>query len=278
MADFINTLEVLGDDAVMDGIIDRSISSSFNDDTITKISAYAFAYCKNLTSVCFPIATSIGEGAFRDSGLKAITPETFPFVTTLSGRYTFQNSDLETVEWPSLISAEGGPWSFDGCKSLRSISFPNWSTLGNNPAYFTKCTSLTDVNLPAMTVGPSFEGCTSLETITLPSAKRVVSAFNGCTSLQVVDLPACEVVGGQNGFKNCPLEALILRSTTMCTLDFFNNGQALYLPFNGTGIAAGTGYIYVPKALVDSYKVATNWSNYAAQFRAIEDYPDVCGG
>ena len=37
-------------------------------------------------------------------------------------------------------------------------------------------------------------------------------------------------------------------------------------------IASGAGYIYVPAALVDSYKVATNWSTYAAQFRALEDY------
>jgi hypothetical protein len=29
--------------------------------------------------------------------------------------------------------------------------------------------------------------------------------------------------------------------------------------------------------LVDSYKTATNWSKYATQIRAIEDYPDICG-
>ena len=46
----------------------------------------------------------------------------------------------------------------------------------------------------------------------------------------------------------------------------------------GTLIASGTGYIYVPKALVDSYKSATNWTTYASQIRAIEDYPDVTGG
>ena len=42
--------------------------------------------------------------------------------------------------------------------------------------------------------------------------------------------------------------------------------------FKNTPIASGTGYIYVPRALVDSYKVATNWATYAAQFRALEDY------
>jgi hypothetical protein len=48
--------------------------------------------------------------------------------------------------------------------------------------------------------------------------------------------------------------------------------------FVNTPIAKSTGYIYVPRALVDSYKSATNWSTYANQIRAIEDYPDITGG
>ena len=41
---------------------------------------------------------------------------------------------------------------------------------------------------------------------------------------------------------------------------------------NDGPIMKGEGYIYVPRALVDSYKVATNWSSWATQFRALEDY------
>ena len=48
--------------------------------------------------------------------------------------------------------------------------------------------------------------------------------------------------------------------------------------FTNTPIKSGAGYIYVPAALVDSYKAATNWSVYADQIRAIEDYPDITGG
>ena len=44
-----------------------------------------------------------------------------------------------------------------------------------------------------------------------------------------------------------------------------------------TPIAQGTGYIYVPKNLMEQYKVATNWTLYATQFRAIEDYLDIIG-
>ena len=48
--------------------------------------------------------------------------------------------------------------------------------------------------------------------------------------------------------------------------------QGTTVTLKNTPIASGTGYIYVPAALVDSYKAATNWSNFAAQFRALEDY------
>lgn len=78
---------------------------------------------------------------------------------------------------------------------------------------------------------------------------------------------------GAYAFNGCSaLTALILRNPdSVVTL---TNTNAL----SGTPIASGTGYIYVPSALVDSYKAATNWSTYAAQFRAIEDYPDITGG
>ena len=70
-----------------------------------------------------------------------------------------------------------------------------------------------------------------------------------------------------NAFAYCEaMESLILRKTSaICTL-------ANTSVFRSTPIADGTGYIYVPAALVDSYKAATNWSTYADQFRALEDY------
>ena len=72
---------------------------------------------------------------------------------------------------------------------------------------------------------------------------------------------------GGSAFRGCRgLTTLILRNTEkVCTL---LNTSAL----SSTKIASGTGYIYVPAALIDSYKAASNWSTFAAQFRALEDY------
>lgn len=97
------------------------------------------------------------------------------------------------------------------------------------------------------------------------------NAFCGCTALTVVDVPEVTTIDA-NAFEGCSaLEALILRSNTVVTMA---NANAL----GNSGIANGTGFVYVPSALVDRYKSATNWSVYSAQIRAIEDDPDIYGG
>jgi hypothetical protein len=67
-------------------------------------------------------------------------------------------------------------------------------------------------------------------------------------------------------FTSCSkLTTIILRSEKIAYLGSTN-------ALNVTPVASGTGYIYVPSSLVDSYKSASNWSTYANQFRALEDY------
>lgn len=90
-------------------------------------------------------------------------------------------------------------------------------------------------------------------------------AFYSCGSLIIADFKSVTSVSA-DAFNGCGnLDALILRSDTMCTLI---NKNAL----TNTPIANGTGYIYVPSALLDSYKTATNWSTYSTQFKTISEY------
>lgn len=70
---------------------------------------------------------------------------------------------------------------------------------------------------------------------------------------------------------DCGLDTLILRNSAASTLADKN-------ALSSTKIQSGTGYIYVPSALIDTYKTASGWSTFSARFRAIEDYPDICGG
>ena len=135
---------------------------------------------------------------------------------------------------------------------------------------FNRCSNLTSVNCPAVTsVGEhAFSYCYNLAHINFPSVTNLgMQAVYSCSAITEVDFPALESTTGGAQFSNCSnLVAVILRRTDkVCTLA---NKSA----FTATPIANGTGYIYVPAALVDSYKAATNWSAYSAQFRALEDY------
>ena len=198
---FVNTFDLVGDEALTNSIIDRSITE-IADNLVTSIGDYAFRGCSALTTADFPAVTRIGDSAFNECS--ALTTADFPVATSI------------------------GIGGFYGCSALTTADFPVATSIGQN-------------------------------------------AFNKCSALTTADFPVATSIG-DTAFQNCSkLIAVILRSETMCTLSNTN-------AFTNTPIKSGTGYIYVPRALVDSYKAATNWSTYANQFRAIEDYPDICGG
>mgnify|MGYP004476956295 FL=1 len=118
-----------------------------------------------------------------------------------------------------------------------------------------------------------FNGYTKLVSVEFPAVTSVgVQSFQNCTSLKKADFSVLTNISVW-AFNVCKaLEALIIRTNSVCTLAGINAFA------NNSGIMAGTGYIYVPSTLVDSYKSATNWSTYADQIRAIEDYPSITGG
>lgn len=108
------------------------------------------------------------------------------------------------------------------------------------------------------------------------------SAFAYCSALEKVDLS----MFGDTSQKYTNSDGIIQQntfntSTKFKTLILRNNTEIVKLAnvnaFTYTQIAGRMGYIYVPAALIDEYKTATNWATFAGQFRAIEDYPDICG-
>ena len=91
-------------------------------------------------------------------------------------------------------------------------------------------------------------------------------AFSGCIALKIADLPNINSIG-EKAFEGCSqLTKLIIRGTANVTQMLTTDG------LSNTPIVNGTGYVYVPAALVDSYKAATNWTPYSDQIRALENY------
>ena len=123
------------------------------------------------------------------------------------------------------------------------------------------------------TVGAyAFQNCSGLTSVSFPNVTSIGDyAFNAAHNLAKADLPKVTSIG-QHGFSAAnALEMLILRNTeTVCTL----GADGLYY----TKIHSGQGYVYVPAALVDSYKETACWKYEVDQIRAIEDYPEITGG
>ena len=270
-------------------IINKTITA-YSDNEITTVGAYAFNGCNKMTSVNLQNATSVGQYAFN--GCSALTDVNLPNAKTVGGN-AFQNcTSLTKLDLPKATALNN--YLVSGCSSLVELNIPN-ATSGKGFAIagskiehlylpkftdpgssvFRGATYLRTVDMPLLNNVQQylFMGCSALETATFPKVAYVAEqAMESCSALTYVDLPICKRIDAK-GFNKCSsLETLILRRTTdVCAL-------ANVSAFTGTPIASGTGFIYVPSALVDSYKSATNWASFSSQFRAIEDYPDITGG
>lgn len=173
--------------------------------------------------------------------------------------------------------ASGGT-DVDDAKSIVErtiITYSNKEVKTVGIRAFSHCASLVSVDLPEVTtIGQhGFNSCSKLERVEFPKLTTLLPGdnFTYCSALKYADLGLVSNLPSWS-LANTPLETVILRKAdSICTLQTTN-------ALSGTPIAKGTGYVYVPKTLVDSYKTATNWSTYASQIRAIEDYPEICGG
>lgn len=165
-----------------------------------------------------------------------------------------------------------GPYSFAN-KPVNSVSFNSVISIGDNA--FLNCYSLSSVSFnSAEDIGDSaFSDCNSLASASFPNLYRIRNnAFGGCSSLEKISFPKADSIGAYTFAFCSSLIALILgRPDGLCEL--FETSA-----FKDTPIEYGRGYIYVPAALVGMYKADTSWHVYAGQIRAIEDYPDICGG
>lgn len=242
-------IEVGGNDNSFDNLLSGKSTEIVSN--VESIMNYCFYQNKIITSLNLPNCTLIGNSAFAYfSNLKTAN---IPNVTKLETR-AFWGSGIETVYAPKLEYI--GSQAFSNTP-ITEIPNANKITTLKDSAF--EKTKIVRANLP--------------ELVTLGT-----HVFNGITTLISADFGENHRQdGGLSGvrasmFYGCTnLETVILRAPVLLTLENKNT-------FTNTPIANGTGYIYVPKALIEQYKVATNWITYAEQFRAVEDYPEICGG
>lgn len=227
--------------------------------TMTTSNPGAFQECLKLTKISLPDFEILASGAFyKCSNISYVDlPNTVQLRTSSLG-YIGTNSETIEFNIPNLVSINGS--ALVGVKGIVDTTkqFPKLAEVGSFGL-----SACPDLEIAAINDAPedivdcfvgyaSFQGCPKLRKITIGKQDHIESsAFYNCSALDTV----------------------ILKSDTI-------------IPSNDSNIFTGTpirdsetsGYIYVPAALVESYKSATNWTIYADKFRAIEDYPEITGG
>lgn len=242
---------------------------------------YVFQLCTSLKNVSLPNCTSIGQYAF--DGCNALITANIPSCTSI-GAYAFSGCTvLKTVILPNSAITIGNN-AFQNCAALENIDFSNVAIIQYTAfrnANASGCTfNPTTVNdssfrdtknfnvgfFPRLTTingTYGFAGCFSgskgctITAVVFPVLSTIASNYSLSYShnIAAMDIGNLTTIQQFTFRDNSVMSTLILRKSSVTTLSNIN--AFLDTPFasGGTG-----GTIYVPSALIDSYKSATNWS------------------
>ena len=182
--------------------------------------------------------TTVGVCAFL--GCQALAAINLPNVTQIK-RNAFESCiHLQTINLPKVTEFDRDVFVNSG---IQQADFPLVTTIGN--ACFNMAKNLISANLPLVTALPA-------------------DAFRN-SSIRTADFGAVTNIN-RTAFTDCTsLETLIIRTPSVCVI------SDISIALRGRKIASGTGYIYVPDNLVDSYKAATNWVALANQIRGLSE-------
>lgn len=233
----------------------RGVDENGNNTDLAQISGHIY---------CSEPHINVMERAAKYVGLNitydTITSTSLQLIEgTLSGHY--ENDRVTHVGHRGLSSQP----------LLTSLDLPEVVT--TDKYAFSDSSALCDANLPKLSIlsDYAFSG-SGIKKLVLPSVTKLGNndvyggPFRKNAIIEILDFSSVitDMGWGSNWDGMTALKALILRNTSKIS--------PLRNTFYTCGITNGTGYIYVPASLMDSYKSATNWSTYADQFRALEDY------
>ena len=275
------------------------------DSLIETVGYGAFAYCSNLTSVNLPVAREIKNFAFMyanklqsfnlpnveviefNSFTNCSAPSlgvtlSLPSVKTLPNssfgtdrkftHYVFDsveaipsscfygNTTVISVSAQKVTSI--GQSAFKNCSELQTIDMSNIENIDNSG--FSSCNKLASISLEKCTfIGEQGLSGTKIKTISLPLVTSIKAlTFSNCDNLMKIDLGTVTSIHYDRVFQYCSkLEKLIIRTPDVIV-----------------SLGSGTAFsscpnvsIYVPDNLVNSYKEATNWSNYANNIKPLSE-------
>lgn len=225
----------------------------------TRININAFNGCSNLESLYAPEATRIYKDAFLNC--TALSETYLPKVRTIDDSASsgvtgaFYACALSEANLPSVESI--GTRAFYLCKNLKTLYAPTCTSIGAGALAL----------------------CSSLKRVTLGATKLDVDAFwsgPGSRFYGVTDGATCDILdivgetatGIHIGYIPEGIQALIIRNAS---------GIVPAIDINDYTSKFTKLKIFVPNALLDAYRSATNWVLYADKFYALEDYDVITG-
>lgn len=226
----------------------RNQVTSVEDDTLTSIRSMGLAYMTALTSVSFPNLQTINSYAFYNDYSLFMNGWPFPKAKSI-GSYAFRYCYRLTgdIVLPSTVTSIN-QYSFASCENMTTFTAPGaittfgTYTFTGDSGHIMK---MRECHLPNL--GTS---------IALNLNWGSTTAANACQNLEVCDIGKAKSIAA-NTFANCyKLQTLIMRRTSVTTCA--NVSAFLNTPIRGRNSL--TAEIYVPSALIDSYKAASVWT------------------
>ena len=220
--------------------------TSLKEITLSKallhIGSHCFQNCENLTSIVIPNnVSSLGANMF--SGCKSLQS------AVLGKGITTMGNEL-----------------FKGCSALKEVTIEKGCGL-IAAMTFQNCTSLTTISIPGSVeyLGyASFKGCTSLKSVKIDKGLITLygnyngstgsGTFEDCTALEDVVLPSSITTINASVFRNCSS----LKRFTI---------EATVLPEMGTNVFQKSSIteatLYVPEKAIEKYRAADPWNTFA---------------
>ena len=160
-------------------------------------------------------------------------------------------------------------YGFANQKNLQKVSLPNCTAIKEYGFLNSGISEIYIPNLAGIGIG-AFRGCTNL--------KEFITGekFDSRIDRQTFEGSGIIKADFYHISKNLGIYAYGLAATHLETLIIRNTDAVPVLGANAFGakttkMNTGEGKIYVPASMVDAYKAAANWSNYADQIFPLEE-------
>lgn len=259
----------------------RGLDENGNNVTNAQISGSA-----HVAVISYMLYGKLASLATKYPSLTITYDEVAPYQThqliarTLSGEY--ENDRVTKM----------GAYSFYGCTALTGIKCSKVTSVGTNA--LDSCTGLKKIDLPSAVTadwrafGGSKPGLTvlNLPELTTIGSYAFADTFRWYYSPIRLDFPKVTSINPYvfqyMAYTSKVTSIVRFRSKVSVNVYAFSGaGGNLHVVLDSEEVCIRSGnndspndvdYIYVPSALVESYKVATGWSTIADKFRALEDY------